>query len=426
MADEQTAVPGGRLGARFPWLQGIAEDYRQLLVEPWSPAIGAILLALLCAVLMLHGLFWGVFGGLKLWGDYLNTWLGLAPLLGIPAELDHPLQHRTSLMNITLLLGAFSAALMSRQFRINRPPPLELLWGALGGTLMGLGATLAGGCTIGGFLTPLMFSSAAGWVMWAGLIIGAFIGLKLLLWTLEHISWGMQPPQPRPQWAIRRYYPLAGLLILAAVSVWAYQWFTASEKNLLSRAIIIPVAFAIGFVIHRSRLCFARAIREPLMTAEGEMPRAMMLTLAIGIPLGALLIQKGTVDAYVAIPATFWAGSLGGGIVFGIGMIFAGGCGSGSLWRLSEGHIKLMVATLFFAWTGSIFSALFKQAGLSKRDIDIDFLDGMAEISALGFQAYMPDLLDGWGSALLVSLLLLIAWYLLVRYNEKSERFTVL
>jgi hypothetical protein len=135
-------------------------------------------------------------------------------------------------------------------------------------------------------------------------------------------------------------------------------------------------------------------------------------------------VQKGTVDAYVAIPATFWLGSLTGGIVFGIGMIFAGGCGS--LWRLSEGHIKLMVAALLFAWTGSIFSALFKQAGLSKRDIDIDFLDGMAEISALGFQAYMPDLLDGWGSALLVSLLVLAVWYLLVRYNEKSERFTVL
>ena len=35
------------------------------------------------------GLFWGVFGGLKLWGDYLNNAIGLGPALGIKAELDY-------------------------------------------------------------------------------------------------------------------------------------------------------------------------------------------------------------------------------------------------------------------------------------------------------------------------------------------------
>ncbi len=93
--------------------------------------------------------------------------------------------HRISLMNITLVLGAFSAALLSRQFHLNRPPPLENIWAALGGTLMGIGAVLAGGCTTGGFFVPLTFSSAAGWAMWVGLLVGAVIGLKLLLWTID-------------------------------------------------------------------------------------------------------------------------------------------------------------------------------------------------------------------------------------------------
>jgi len=50
-------------------------------------------------------LFWGVFGGLKLWGDWFNSSIGLGPLLGIKSDLDGPLMHRMSLMNITLIAG---------------------------------------------------------------------------------------------------------------------------------------------------------------------------------------------------------------------------------------------------------------------------------------------------------------------------------
>ena len=56
---------------------------------------------------MISGLFWGVFGGLKLWGDWFNSAIGLGALLALPEQLDSPLMHRMSLMNITLLIGAF-------------------------------------------------------------------------------------------------------------------------------------------------------------------------------------------------------------------------------------------------------------------------------------------------------------------------------
>ena len=48
-------------------------------------------------------------------------------------------------------------------------PWLENAWGLLGGCLMGLGAALAGGCTMGGFFNPVLH---AGWVMWLGLLAG--------------------------------------------------------------------------------------------------------------------------------------------------------------------------------------------------------------------------------------------------------------
>ena len=107
------------------------------------------------------------------------------------------------------------------------------------------------------------------------------------------------------------------------------------------------------------------------------------------------------------------------------GMVFAGGCASGSLWRVGEGHLKLVVALIFFAWAGSIASALLGKSGLTTVEFDVDFLDGMAEVTGIGFQAFMPDLINGWGWSLLLTFVLLVVWYVFVRYNESSGKFTV-
>jgi uncharacterized membrane protein YedE/YeeE len=403
------------------WLKA---DYNSVFVEEWSPYFGAVLLVIIMAVLMGSGLFWGVFGGLKLWGDYFNNLIGLGPLLGVKAELDSPLMHRISLMDITLVLGAFCAAMLSQQFRISRPPNLEFVWGALGGALMGIGATFAGGCTTGGFFIPLTFSSPSGWVMWFGLLIGAIVGLKLLLWTMENITWGTSAPAVKPA-KFKGAYPWIGALVLVGILIWAVSWWGSDNKMEVQRAILIIAGFGIGFVLHRSRFCFSRVFREPFMTGEGEMTKAMILALALGAPVGAVLLAKGTIDPYLAVPTRFWIGSLIGGLTFGIGMIFAGGCASGSLWRVGEGHLKLVVAVFFFGWAGSITSGVLGKLGLSTAEYDLDFMDGMAEVSPLGFQAFMPDLLGGWGWALLVTFALLLVWYLFVRYNESTNKFTV-
>jgi uncharacterized protein len=400
---------------------GLKADYEATLVEPWSPYVGAILLLLAVFALMLSGEFWGVFGGIKLWGDWFNHFIGLDGVLGIHAP-DSPLTHRLSLMNITLVLGAFTAALLSRQFRFNRPPALEFVWGALGGSLMGLGAVLAGGCTVGAFFVPALHASPSGFVMLVGLMIGAVIGLKLLMWTLEHISWGMSAPIPKPLSPMTlRIYPWLGLAVILGILWWATSWYGSADEKFASRAIIILAGFAIGFVMHRSRFCVARAVREPFMTAEGDMTKAVILALAVGIPVASLIFQAELLDPYTAIPPRFWIGSLLGGIVFGLGMVFAGGCGTGSLWRVGEGHLKLWVAVFFFAWVGSIAHALLGKSGLTVSEINLDML----EESKLGIQTFFPAMFDGWGWSYLAIGALLLLWYLLVRYNESSEKFTV-
>ncbi len=406
------------------WLDGFRADYERIFVKEWSPFVGAILLVVAILSLMVSGLVWAVFGGIRFWGDWINNLIGLGPILGIPKELDGFLAHRLSLMNVVLVLGAFSAALLSRQFSVNRPPRLEYVWAAVGGSMMGVGAALAGGCTTGGFFNPVLHSSPAGWAMWAGLLLGAALGVKLLLWTLENIEWGMAPPPTlNVPHDVRKAYPLAGLLVIVGIVFWASRWFGSGNEQLAARAVILLVGFAIGFIMHRSRLCFARAFREPFVTAEGDMTKAVILALAIGIPIAALLFGKKVIDPYVAIPPTFWIGSLLGGFVFGIGMVFAGGCASGGLWRMGEGHVKLWVAMFFFAWIGSVASALFKMFDITA--IDMTNVETF-EMTNVGFQAFLPEMIGGWGHALLFGGGLLLLWYALVRYNETTEKFTLL
>lgn len=420
---DSTVQHGLLSGLHVPaWIGGLRDDYRRVFVTEWSPYLGAILLVVVTSALVSSGLFWGVYGGLKLWGDWFNNAIGLGPLLGLKEELQSPLLHRISLMDITLVIGAFCAALMAGQFRISRPPALEFVTGAVGGALMGVGASLAGGCTTGGFFTPLMFASPAGWAMWLGLVAGAVLGLKALLWVMEHVRWGTSAPAVSSPSPLKRFYPLFGLLVLVLMAWWATDWFNSDDKRLAGRGIIIVSGFALGFILHRSRFCFSRVFREPFMTGDGTMTKAMILALALGIPVTSLLLQNQAVDPYLAIPATFWLGSLLGGVIFGVGMVLAGGCASGSLWRMGEGHLKLWVAVFFFAWTGSVFSAIAKRWDLLTREMSLD----LVEVTKVGKQVFLPELLQGWGWVYLLSFALLAVWYLLVRYNEATEKFTVL
>jgi hypothetical protein len=102
-------------------------------------------------------------------------------------------------------------------------------------------------------------------------------------------------------------------------------------------------------------------------------------------------------------------------------MIFASGCGSGALWRAGEGQVKLWVAVFFFAWSGSMFNALVKPFDLLTAEMTLD----LVEATKLGEQAYLPVLLGGWGGAYALTAGLLGLWYAFVRYNESTERFTV-
>ena len=74
------------------------------------------------------------------------------------------------------------ATLLASQFKFKKIKAVrQVVAAVLGGLLMGYGARLAFGCNIGAFFSGIASLSLSGWLFGASLLIGAFIGSKLLI-----------------------------------------------------------------------------------------------------------------------------------------------------------------------------------------------------------------------------------------------------
>jgi uncharacterized protein len=146
------------------------------------------------------------------------------------------------------------------------------------------------------------------------------------------------------------------------------------------------------------------------MTGESDVPKAIAISVIISVLGFAALKWSGLRGENVYVPQAFWFGGLVGGVIFGIGMVVAGGCGSGSVWRAGEGHIKLMLAVIFFALSTSLFKAWIR----SSEGIN----------AFMGYGVFLPDFLTYKWSVILV-IAIMLAFYIVTAWNEETEKFVV-
>jgi uncharacterized membrane protein YedE/YeeE len=290
-------------------------------------------------------------------------------------------------------------------------PPFELLKGAVGGILMGIGAAMAGGCNVGGFYSALGALSLSGLAMMIGLIIGAYLGLRYVYWELDHVTTGSAGGSAASGtgkgFNLLAVEPYLGVLALLAAIVFTWSY---ADRALTREGVLALCGVAIGLIIQRTRLCFVRAFRDPFMTGEAEVPGAVAISIIIVILGSAALKWTGLRDEMVYVPQAFWLGGIVGGIIFGFGMVIAGGCGSGSVWRAGEGQIKLMLAVAFFCLTVS----------LVERAIDAS----RALTALMGHKVFLPHYIGyRWSSIALIAILLV--YYVITTWNEKTEKFMV-
>ncbi len=379
----------------------VKQGYNLLFGKKWPAWLCGILLSFLAILIFMWWHTWGIAGGYRNWGDWLYYLIGLYKKP--PQKI--PLLNGMSVSNIGIVLGAFAAALFSREFKINRAPKWEYFKGVVGGAFMGIGAALAAGCNVGAFYSALGMMDLSGFMMMIGIFIGAYIGLKYLLWEMSHIKVGSICPSERSGINVDKFKPVLGLVVTLLVLIVFYLY---SKFNKTQMGGLLFFGFLIGIVMQRGRFCFANSFREPFMTGDGSMMRAVMISLMFYVSATAVIKW-----AYIQPPESGiyhpYFGTLIGGVIFGFGMLLAGGCASGTLWRMGEGHLKLWIAALSFVLTNSLTGMLIKKYGIKKL---------------LGHGIFAPSVF-GWPVSILGYFMVFVFIIILLNYNEKTDKFVV-
>ena len=140
----------------------------------------------------------------------------------------------------------------------------------------------------------------------------------------------------------------AVLGLFALCSLWTF----AIDHRYIYFSAYLWFGFVYGMSLQYGRFCMASAIRD--LFAVG-VPR-----MAVGIMIAVVLFSL--VSAYVTVAgkSTFHASPIGlysviGGLIFGIGMVYTGGCASGSLYKTGEGSIAALLVVLSLSFTQVFF-----------------------------------------------------------------------
>jgi len=171
--------------------------------------------------------------------------------------------------------------------------------------------------------------------------------------------------------------------------------------------LILILGISLGFVLQKSRFCLVSALRDPILIGMTELTRAFLLLVGISI-LGFALVSW--VASQRNIPLALNVFPLGvhtvvGGLLFGIGMVLAGGCSSGILMRIGEGFAMQWVA-LFGLIVGAV---------LGQRTV-ADWRNVFGESEGI----FLPDVL-GWVPTLIVEIFVLLALWRLTRWWQKKQ-----
>jgi transporter len=202
---------------------------------------------------------------------------------------------------------------------------------------------------------------------------------------------------------VKSQIPIALIITILAV---IFGFYLNNQK--LATFWIFGIAF--GMILQRSRFCFTAGFRDPIMTGSTSLTRAVFLAISIGT-IGFTALSFGSVlsgGKPLGLDAVFPLSVLTviGGILFGIGMVIAGACGSGVLMRFGEGYQLQWVSFVFFVF-GSVVGAW-----------AMGFLEPI--FNDKKWAIYLPDYL-GWTGALVFQFtIILIIYIVAIKWQKKK------
>lgn len=181
-----------------------------------------------------------------------------------------------------------------------------------------------------------------------------------------------------------------------------------SKSSNLAMFWVFGISF--GFVLQKSRFCFTASFRDPCITGSTSITKAVLIALAV-TTIGFTAIKYGAYINGLPIPGMNYVVPISfstavGGVMFGTGMVIAGGCASGTLMRVGEGFFMQMLSLVFFV-IGSLLGAY--HFGFWK----INFISN-------GPKVFLPDYF-GWFGAVVVQLLIIFCLYVAADLWQKKK-----
>lgn len=124
----------------------------------------------------------------------------------------------------------------------------------------------------------------------------------------------------------------------------------------------LALGIALGFVFQRGRFCVTGAFRDVWLSGSTRWLTAFGLAIAVQAVIVQYLLGAGLITA--GVPKIAWLAVVGGSFLFGIGIVLAGGCATGTYYRSGEGLIGSWIALIFYA----LFASILKYGALAPVD----------------------------------------------------------
>ncbi|MFC4321289.1 selenium metabolism membrane protein YedE/FdhT [Litchfieldia salsa] len=387
--------------------------YHKIFKEYWNPYLAISIAGVISALYFgITGTVWAVTGEFTRFGGHVLQWFGIDvsqwdyfKLVGLQGT---SITRTDGWIVIGMLVGALITVLLSNSFKIRVPKQKRrLVQGFTGGIIAGFGARLALGCNLAAFFTGVPQFSFHAWIFMLTTAIGTYFGVKVVntkWWRGKpKLLKGAITPPVTENVHSRNIQPLLGLLF-ACVYAGVIVYFFITDKPLLAVACIAGALF--GILIERGQICFTSAFRDLWVSGRAIMSKAIAVGMLISVVLTFFYIQSGSLALIkIAAPSTVI-----GGLLFGFGIVLAGGCETGMMYRAMEGQILYWVVG-----AGNIVGATVLAYGW-------DHL-GIFDMLAKDWPAV--NLIVHWGpyTALIVTIMMLLLWFFLSGWWEKRFRY---
>ena len=170
------------------------------------------------------------------------------------------------------------------------------------------------------------------------------------------------------------------------------------------------IAFILGAVVNKTNFCTMGAVSDWVNMGDTGRMRAWLLAIAVAM-IGVVALEYfGKVSLDASFPAYraaqfVWAENLLGGLLFGIGMSFASGCGNKSLIRIGGGNIKSIFVVLIIGVIAYFMTNPFP--GTDKTLFSVLFIDWLRPLAVtLSGQQDLGTLVAGAAGAVKARLII--------------------